>query len=205
MIKNVGGRLTLRKCAASASVHVNGKPVEGTSSTPVNHDDRVFVGSNHVFRVVQPGAPASADRLDWLFAFTEKNQSEIASVKAMEAERRAALEEEVGVLASLVSHLSMLCLACPCTCALLHNCRLSFHGCVCVFTGLPLAHVLLYMPVHLRFAAQLLLVVSWMLLFRNVKLSNSCVTWRSAHGRSGLQRTRQRRRSKKRWRNASVS
>lgn len=51
-----------------------------------------------VFQVVIPSeaATSSSDiKVDWVFAFTEKNKEEIETVRRMEAERRAALEAEV--------------------------------------------------------------------------------------------------------------
>ena len=117
IISNIAGKLHLRKCAEGASVFVNGKPVTSIVKVQLNHNDRIFIGSNHVFRVAMPGEPASEspDKFDWMFEFSEKNQAEIASVKAMEAERRAALEEEVGpslqmpVLATVAKLLNRKC------------------------------------------------------------------------------------------------
>ncbi len=80
---------------------LNGKPITGTARVALHHNDRLFVGTNHVFRVTVPSErpiaedPTATSKIDFLFAFNEKNQAEIAAVKEMEAARRAALEEEV--------------------------------------------------------------------------------------------------------------
>lgn len=95
------GQLYIRKCTPDAVVHLNGRALDGITRVQLHHNDRLFIGSNHVFRVVIPSEAATMPsstspdvKIDFMFAFNEKNQAEIAAVKAMEAERRAALEEE---------------------------------------------------------------------------------------------------------------
>jgi hypothetical protein len=95
---SISGLFQLKKCSDGAAVFVNGKSVADTVRLQLHHNDRVFIGSNHAFKVVIPADAASAPqdpKVDFMFAFSEKNQAEIEAVKAMEAERRAALEEEV--------------------------------------------------------------------------------------------------------------
>lgn len=45
------GLLQVRKCAEGALLFVNGKPQSGLARMTLKHNDRVFFGNNHVFKV----------------------------------------------------------------------------------------------------------------------------------------------------------
>jgi hypothetical protein len=95
---SVSGLFHLKKSSDACAVFVNGKSIMDTVRVQLKHNDRVFIGNNHAFKVVIPADAATAPqdlKVDFMFAFSEKNQAEIEAVKAMEAERRAALEAEV--------------------------------------------------------------------------------------------------------------
>ncbi len=49
---SASGEVSIRQCNDSAAVFVNGRPLQGLVRHRLHHNDRVFIGLNHVFKVI---------------------------------------------------------------------------------------------------------------------------------------------------------
>lgn len=103
VIANAAGELSIR-ALNGAKVFVNGQPVEeAAGGVPLRHGDRVIVGMNHVFRLVDPqhastDSEQEVNEFDWHFAMAEINKVQLGVISEHEQRMRAKAEAEVEEL-----------------------------------------------------------------------------------------------------------
>ena len=95
------------KTNASAHTFVNGEHASESEPTQLFHNDRLIIGNNHVFRVVDAFASVAteegAPEYDWRFAIEEMHKKKMAALNAQEQKRR----EQVGFILSASLSLSL--------------------------------------------------------------------------------------------------
>ena len=88
---------------------MNGEQASESEPTQLLHNDRLIIGNNHVFRVVDAFAPAAPEEgapvYDWRFAIEEMHKKKMAALNAQEQKRREEAEREKAAMAEKVKEL----------------------------------------------------------------------------------------------------
>ena len=108
-VMNTDGKVMIMTMTESAKVIVNGHRISGSSE--LNHNDRLVIGNNHIFRFVDP---VKADKsktgeetamYDYAFAMREMNEKLMETLTAGERAARETAEREAKAMEAKMASL----------------------------------------------------------------------------------------------------